>query len=116
MIDPIELTYTDRCSIWREVEDTDEYDETFFKETIIAENIRCALSKKNLANISAKDNAGSLEYDMVLFCSPAVDIQPSDVIKVTRFGREQSFKAGQSSLYDSHQEVGLIVHDDKLRV
>lgn len=116
MIEPIELTYTDRCSIWREVEETDEYDETSFKETLIAENIRCALSKKNLANISAKDNAASLEYDMVLFCNPAVDIQTSDVVKVTRFSREQRFKAGQPVLYDSHQEVGLIVHDDKIRV
>jgi len=116
MIEPIELTYTDRCSIWREVEKTDEYDETSFKETLIAENIRCALSKKNLANIFAKDNAASLEYDMVLFCNPAVDIQPSDVVKVTRFGWEQKFKAGQSSLYDSHQEVGLIGYDNKVRI
>ncbi len=116
MIEPIELTYIDRCSVWRQVEETDEHEETSFITTLVAENIPCALSKKNLANISAKDNAASLAYDMTLFCNPAVDIQTSDIVRVSRFGREQSFKAGQPVCYDSHQEIGLIVHDDKVRI
>lgn len=116
MIDPIELTYFDRCSIVRAVEKTDEYNETSFERTLISESIPCALSKKNVANIYTKDNASSLDYDMILFCNPAVDIQANDIITVTRFGRDLRFKVGQVVPYDSHQEVGLIAHDDKIRV
>jgi hypothetical protein len=116
MIEPIELTYTDSCSIWREVNVTDEYNESSFQETMAAENVKCALSKKALANFSANDNIGSVEYERTLFCNPAVDIQPGDVIVVTSFGREQRFKAGQSVFYESHQEVGLIADDNKVRI
>lgn len=101
----IEQTYDALCVITRP---SAEYSDGVASriETVIAENIPCALSKGG--DSSAADMAGVISDSRVLFIAPEADIRAGDIVTVTLYGRTETLQAaGVPLLYATHQEVTL---------
>lgn len=101
----IELTYDAVCTITRQiVGDFDGIAQG--TETVVAENIPCALSKGG--DSSSADLAGVISDSRVLFIAPEADIKAGDRVTVTLYGRTETLDVvGIPLLYATHQEVTL---------
>ena len=81
-IEILESTYFDRCTIKRKVKAKNENTGvTETVEEIIAENVKCALSKKDVP-IMTSDGVGKLAFSHLLFLNPSIDIQEGDTVEV----------------------------------
>lgn len=104
----IESTYFDKCTVYRDVEITNEHNETSIdKHAMIYENISCALSKKTLSTTTQTDTVNTITYSLQLFLNPQYIINKGDEIEVTYQNRMIKTVAGQQHVYPSHQEVIL---------
>ena len=73
-IEILESTYFDRCTIKRKVKVKDlATGVTTTEEKIIAENVKCALSKKDVQMMSS-DGVGKLAFSHLLFLNPTIDL------------------------------------------
>ena len=71
----LESTYFDRCNIKRKEKiKNPNTGVTETIEIIIAENIKCALSKKDTP-IMTSDGVGKLAFSHLLFLNPNIDLQ-----------------------------------------
>ena len=101
----IEQTYDAVCTITRQsAEEVDGIARG--TETVVAENVPCALSKGG--DSSAVDLAGVISDSRVLFIAPEADIKAGDRVTVTLYGRTETLDVvGIPLLYATHQEVDL---------
>lgn len=101
----VEQTYDAVCTITRQfAEDVDGIARG--TETVIAENVPCALSKGG--DSSAVDLAGVISDSRVLFIAPETDVKAGDRVTVTLYGRTETLDVvGVPLLYATHQEVTL---------
>lgn len=107
----LESTYYDTAKIigYRDVETTSGI--TRLEEIEICD-IKCALSKTQLGYIEKQEANNLLDYSLVMFCNPTIDIKAGDKIIINQMGRELEFIAGEPFKYTSHQEVPLTRKDE----
>lgn len=106
-IEILESTYFDRCTIKRKVKVKDlATGVTTTEEKIIAENVKCALSKKDVQMMSS-DGVGKLAFSHLLFLNPTIDLQEGDTVEVTVMDKISIYLASKPFYYSSHIEVLL---------
>ena len=108
-IEILESTYFDKCTIKRKVKAKNENTGvTETVEKIIAENVKCALSKsKKDTPIMTSDGVGKLAFSHLLFLNPNIDIQEGDTVEVTTMGKISIYLASKPFYYSSHSETLL---------
>lgn len=106
-IEILESTYFDKCTIKRKVKAKNENTGvTETVENIIAENVKCALSKKDV-QLMTSDGVGKLAFSHLLFLNPNIDLQEGDTVEVTTMGKISIYLASKPFYYPSHIEVLL---------
>ena len=104
-IEILESTYFDKCTIKRKEKIKNPITGvTETKEIIVVENVKCALSKKDIQTINV-DGIGALAFSHLLFLNPNVDVQEGDVVEVSSVGKISSYLASKPFYYSSHMEV-----------
>ena len=107
-IEILESTYFDKCTIKRKEKiKNPDTGVTETKEVIIAEGVKCALSKENRINAMSVDGVGKVAEIHKLFLNPNVDVQEGDTVEVTRMGKISSYLASKPFYYSSHSETLL---------
>lgn len=103
-IEILENTYFDKCTIKRKIKTKNpNTGVTETVEEIIAENVKCALSKKDVQTMSS-DGVGKLAFSHLLFLNPSIDIQEGDTVEVTVMGKISIYLASKPFYYSSHSE------------
>ena len=103
----LESTYFDRCNIKRKEKiKNPNTGVTETVEKIIAENVKCALSKKDVP-VMTSDGVGKLAFSHLLFLNPNVDIKEGDTVEVNRMGKISIYLASKPFFYSSHSETLL---------
>ena len=106
-IEILESTYFDKCTIKRKVKSKNENTGvTETVEKIIAENVKCALSKKDVPVMSS-DGVGKLAFSHLLFLNPSIDLQEGDTVEVTVMGKKSIYLASKPFYYQTHSETLL---------
>ena len=106
-IEILESTYFDKCTIKRKVKSKNENTGvTETVENIIAENVKCALSKKDTP-IMTSDGVGKLAFSHLLFLNPNIDLQEGDTVEVSSMGKISIYLASKSFYYSSQSETLL---------
>ena len=106
-IEILESTYFDKCTIKRKEKIKNPI--TGVTETIekvIYENIKCALSKKDI-QILASDGIGKINYSHLLFLNPNIEICEGDIVEVASMGKISICLASKPFYYTSHSETYL---------
>jgi hypothetical protein len=104
----IERLYEDRASISRYGEYIDPHTtETKLGLFPVYENVPCRLSRIGMGTNRQTETVNEIAYETKLFISPDYEIKHGDVIEVTRNGVTRQYKAGEPTIYSSHQEVSL---------
>ena len=107
-IEMLESTYFDKCTIKRKEKiKNPNTGATETKEIIIVEDVKCALSKKDI-QILASDGIGKLNYSHLLFLNPNVDVREGDTVEVSSMGKISIYLASKPFYYSSHSETLLI--------
>lgn len=103
-IEILEMTYFDLCTIKRKVkEKNDRTGVTETKLKVIAENVKCALSKKDiLLSVVKEDGLGKINSTNTLFASPHIDVKEGDTVEVTSMNRTTVYLASRPFRYPSH--------------
>ena len=106
----IELLYEHNCT----VRSYDKHKDPVTKQTKMGinplpkyENEPCKVSQKTLGKNKQSDTVNEVAYETKLFISPEIDINQGDEIEVIQFGKTIKYKAGESFMYSTHQEVIL---------
>lgn len=103
------LTYFDKATISGQVPYTKPNGATAFKLGIKAEDINCAVSKKDVANVNQTDTTNNIQYNSIMFCDPEISIVSGDDVEVTfENGIKRKYEAGEPFYYASHLEVPLL--------
>lgn len=103
-IEILESTYFDRCTIKRKEKiKNPNTGVTETVEVIIAENVKCALSKKDVQTMSS-DGIGKLAFSHLLFLNPNIDLQEGDTVEVSSMGKISIYLASKPFFYSSHSE------------
>nr|DAP48629.1 MAG TPA: head closure knob [Caudoviricetes sp.] len=98
----LEMTYFDICTIKRKVKVKDEdAGVTTTELKVIAENIKCAISRKDTPIITS-DGVGKIVYSNQLFTNPNIDIKESDILEVVSMGKTITYLASKPFPYPSH--------------
>ncbi|WP_250675466.1 hypothetical protein LZ906_017295 (plasmid) [Paraclostridium ghonii] len=100
----LEMSYFDLCTIKRKVKVKDEETGITSSELkVIAENIKCALSKKESAvSVMKEDGAGKIISNNQLFLNPNTDIKQGDTVEVLSMGELSIYLASKPFKYPSH--------------
>lgn len=107
--DILALTYFDKATISGQVAYIKPNGATAFKPGIKAEDISCAVSKKDVANVNQTDTTNNIQYNSILFCTPDIPIVSGDDVEVTfQNGIKKKYEAGEPFYYASHLEVPLL--------
>lgn len=106
-VEILESTYFDRCTIKRKIKTKNENTGvTETVEEIIAENVKCTLSKKDTP-IMTSDGVGKLAFSHLLFLNPNIDLQEGDTVEVTVMGKISIYLTSKPFYYSSHSETLL---------
>lgn len=106
-IEILESTYFDRCTIKRKEKiKNPNTGVTETVEVIIAENVKCALSKKDVQTMSS-DGIGKLAFSHLLFLNPNIDLQEGDTVGVSSMGKISIYLASKPFYYQTHSETLL---------
>ena len=106
-IEILESTYFDKCTIKRKEKiKNPNTGVTETVEIIIAENTKCALSKKDTP-VMTSDGVGKLAFSHLLFLNPNIDLQEGDTVEVSSMGKISIYLASKPFFYSSHSEVLL---------
>lgn len=106
-VEILESTYFDLCAIKRKVKVKDPATGvTTTEEKVIVENIKCALSKKDVQTMSS-DGVGKLAFSHLLFLNPNIDLQEGDAVEVTVMGKISIYLASKPFYYQTHSETLL---------
>ena len=103
----LESTYFDRCNIKRKEKiKNPNTGVTETIEIIIAENIKCALSKSD-NQVMSGEGVGNLSFYHKLFLNPSIDIKEGDTVEVNRMGKISIYLASKPFYYKTHSETLL---------
>ena len=103
----LESTYFDRCTIKRKEKiKNPNTGVTETVEKIIAENVKCALSKSD-NQVMSGEGVGNLSFNHKLFLNPSIDIKEGDTVEVTVMGKISIYLASKPFFYSSHSETLL---------
>ena len=106
-IEILESTYFDKCTIKRKEKiKNPNTGVTETVEVIIAEDVKCALSKKDTP-IMTSDGVGKLAFSHLLFLNPNIDVQEGDTVEVSSMGKISNYLASKPFYYPSHSETLL---------
>ena len=106
-IEILESTYFDRCTIKRKEKiKNPSTGVTETKEVIIAEDVKCALSKKDIQTMTS-DGVGALAFSHLLFLNPNINLQEGDIVEVSSMGKISIYLASKPFYYSSHSETLL---------
>ena len=106
-IEILESTYFDRCTIKRKEKiKNPNTGVTETKEIIIAEDVKCALSKKDIQTMNV-DGIGALAFSHLLFLNPNINLQEGDTVEVVSMGKISIYLASKPFHYSSHSETLL---------
>ena len=106
-IEILESTYFDRCTIKRKEKIKNSITGvTETKEVIIVEDVKCALSKKDIQTMNV-DGVGSLAFSHLLFLNPNINLQEGDTVEVVSMGKISIYLASKPFYYSSHSETLL---------
>lgn len=115
--DILEMTYYDRCTVYRPCKVEKENGETAFKKglegRVVYENISCALSSPNDGKLQQGKSTSTTPTDYSLFVRPEIDIQPNDTVSVTRLGKLLVLTAGFADRQPSHNNVPMKLQREK---
>lgn len=104
----LESTYFDRCNIKRkEKRKNPNTGVTETVDIVIAENVKCALSKSD-NQVMSGEGVGNLSFNHKLFLNPSIDIKEGDTVEVDRMGKISIYLASKPFYYFSHIEVAVI--------
>ena len=104
-IEILESTYFDKCTIKRKEKIKNPITGvTETKEIIIVENVKCALSKKDIQTMTS-DGVGNLAFSHLLFLNPNINLQEGDIVEVSSMGKISNYLASKPFYYSSHMEV-----------
>ena len=110
-IEILESTYFDRCTIKRKEKIKNPITGvTETKEIIIVENVKCALSKKDIQTMTS-DGVGNLAFSHLLFLNPNINLQEGDTVEVTSIGKISIYLASKPFYYSSHSQTLLTYKD-----
>ncbi len=108
----LELTYFDKATISGQTEYKKPNGATGFKSGIKVENVKCAVSKKDVSNVNQTDTTNNIQYNVIMFCSPDTPIIAGDDVEITfQSGLKRKYEAGEFFSYSSHLEVPLLRKD-----
>ena len=106
-IEILESTYFDKCTIkWKEKIKNPITGVTETIEKVIYENIKCALSIKDIQSMNS-DGMGTLAFSHLLFLNPNVDVREGDIVEVSSMGKISIYLASKPFYYSSHSETLL---------
>ena len=112
-IEILESTYFDKCTIKRKVKSKNENTGvTETVEKIIAENVKCALSKSD-NQVMSGEGVGNLSFNHKLFLNPSIDIKEGDTVEVNRMGKISIYLASKPFYYPSHMEV-IVIYKERV--
>lgn len=98
----LEMTYFDRCTIKRKAKvKNEDTGVTSTELKVIAESVKCALSKKDTPIVSS-DGVGKLVFTHQLFINPNADLKEGDIVEVTSMGKISTYLASKPFYYPSH--------------
>ena len=107
-IEILESTYFDKCTIKRKEKiKNSNTGVTETKEIIIAEDVKCALSKDNGINSISSDGVGKFTEIYKLFLNPNINLQEGDIVEVVSMGKIYNYLASKPFYYSSHSETSL---------
>ena len=111
-IEILESTYFDKCTIKRKEKiKNPDTGVTETKEVIIVEDVKCALSKKDIQVMNV-DGIGALAFSHLLFLNPNVDVREGDIVEVSSMGKVSIYLASKPFYYSSHSET-LLTHKER---
>ena len=106
-IEILESTYFDKCTIKRKEKiKNPNTGVTETKEVIIIEDVKCALSKKDIQTMNV-DGIGNLAFSHLLFLNPNINLQEGDIVEVSSMGKISIYLASKPFYYSSHSETLL---------
>ena len=106
-IEILESTYFDKCTIKRKEKIKNPITGvTETKEVIIVEDVKCALSKKDIQTMNS-DGIGALAFSHLLFLNPNINLQEGDIVEVSSMGKISIYLASKPFYYSSHSETLL---------
>ena len=109
----LESTYFDRCNIKRkEKRKNPNTGVTETVDMVIAENVKCALSKSD-NQVMSGEGVGNLSFNHKLFLNPNVDIKEGDIVEVNRMGKISIYLASKPFCYPSHIEV-IVIYKERV--
>ena len=110
-IEILESTYFDKCTIKRKEKiKNPDTGVTETKEVIIVEDVKCALSKKDIQTMNV-DGIGSLAFSHLLFLNPNINLQEGDTVEVASMGKISIYLASKPFYYSSHSQTLLTYKD-----
>ncbi|AZV57929.1 hypothetical protein [Clostridium sp. AWRP] len=106
--DILSLTYFDRATVKGEVKYKKENGALAFKLETKVENMKCAVSRKDAANVNQTNTINNIQYNSIMFCAPDSPIVSGDYVQVMlENGVMREYEAGEPFYYKSHLEVPL---------
>ena len=110
-IEILESTYFDKCTIKRKEKIKNPITGvTETEEKIIVEDVKCALSKKDIQTMTS-DGVGALAFSHLLFLNPNINLQEGDIVEVSSMGKISIYLASKPFYYSSHSETLLTYKD-----
>ena len=109
----LESTYFDRCNIKRkEKRKNPNTGVTETVDIVIAENVKCALSKSD-NQVMSGEGVGNLSFYHKLFLNPSIDIKEGDTVEFDRMGKISIYLASKPFCYPSHIEV-IVIYKERV--
>ena len=110
-IEILESTYFDKCTIKRKEKIKNPITGvTETVEVIIVEDVKCALSKKDIQTMNV-DGVGALAFSHLLFLNPNVDVREGDTVEVASMGIKSIYLSSKPFIYPSHSQTLLTYKD-----
>lgn len=107
--DILELTYNDRCSVYRPYTKKEPTGETKALKgldgMLVYEDKPCSLAKHAGGKLSKIQPAAEAPTEYCLFVRPEVDILPGDFLVVTQLGKTEAYEAGKADRHSSHNNI-----------
>lgn len=115
--DILAMTYEDVCTVYRPVKGALDSGETVFKKGAdgekVYECIPCAMAKHSGGKLSKSPSTAAAPTEYCLFVRPEIDIQPNDVLEITRLGKTTLAYAGRADRHVSHNNIPIKLAKEK---
>lgn len=106
-------TYRDKLTVVRGSPDVDESGESIRKETVVYDNVPCALSQDSIGSPKREDNRRVSDTEHVIFAAPDIRMVDMDRVMVTtEAGQVFRGRPGRTFVYaGSHGETPLYIEE-----